>query len=85
MGEHEDLILRLERAEACPRDRQFWGLTADETVERLEYWPDGSGWAGSPLFSCVDDEKGAYAEADIIGWTDNQSVALRALQSKEAG
>lgn len=73
-----DLIRRLEEAGPCPRDRQFWAVTADETVECLEYWPGGSAWSGSPLFSCVDDEKAAYAEADLIGWTDSPEEARQA-------
>lgn len=53
-----------------PRDRDFWVITAEETVERMHYWPGGSAWAGSPLYSCVDDEKAAYAEGDLFDWAE---------------
>lgn len=85
------LIERLEAAGPYPLDRPFWAITADETVERLTYWAGGSAWAGARLFSCIDDERGAYAEADLFGWTENQSEAeqaaaiLKARATQEQG
>ena len=73
-----DLIARLEAAGPYPLDRPFWAVTADETVERLTYWAGGSAWGGERLFSCMDDERGAYSETDLFGWTDNAAEALQA-------
>lgn len=84
-----DLITKLEEAGPYPLDRPFWAVTADETVERLTYWAGGSAWAGERLFSCMDDERGAYAETDLFGWTEDQSEAeqaaaiLRASEEKQ--
>lgn len=86
------LIEKLEGAKPCPLDRTFWGYTADETLERMTYWREGSQWAGEPLFSCLDYDGAAYAEEDVFAWTDDRAKAdalcaaiLRAKASNPEG
>lgn len=61
-----------------PRDRDFWAVTADDTIVRLRYWPDGSAWSGSPMFSCVDEDGAAYASGDLFEWSDSETALRQA-------
>jgi|GEM_PF-5373560 len=68
----------LEAAADYPRDRDFWAVTADETIVRLHYWPEGSAWSGSPMFSCVDEDGAAYAAGDLFEWSDSEAALRQA-------
>lgn len=74
----------LGTADDYPRDRDFWAVTADETIVRLHYWPEGSAWSGSPMFSCVDEDGAAYAAGDLFEWSD-RTAALRQASIRGGG
>lgn len=67
-----------------PRSGEFWAVSPEDEAVRLQYWPGGSAWAGSPLYMLLDEDGSAYAEADLFGW-DRDPDVVRAAISKATG
>lgn len=61
-----------------PSDRPFWAVIDEGLALRLQYWPEGSAWTGSALFTHFDGDGESYPGDVIMGWTDSQEDAEEA-------
>jgi hypothetical protein len=65
-------------SEPYPLDRDFWAVLDEGLALRLRYWPEGSGWAQSQLFTDQDGDGETYDADQIMGWTDSRDDAEEA-------